>query len=43
MVHILLVAIILTACVAPPPRLGLAPVPICAGCLPAYPAQEVCR
>lgn len=39
----------LTACVAPPPRIGLAPVPTCHGCLPAYPSHdgacvdELCR
>lgn len=42
--YIVLVTLILASCTQPPPRLGLAPVPICAGCLPAYPSHDgVCR
>lgn len=44
MIHILLLALILASCTQPQfhpaPRLGLAPVPTCAGCLPAYPSHE---
>jgi hypothetical protein len=47
MIYILLLTLILASCTQPQfhpaPRLGLAPVPRCAGCLPAYPAQEVCQ
>jgi hypothetical protein len=47
-IYTLLLALILASCTQPQfhpaPRLGLAPVPTCAGCLPAYPSHDdACR